>query len=360
MEGTPMALNIDGHRGGSAERPSRYLQAIFRMPMLEQAEEGMLAKRWREAGDPEAADRLVTSHLRLVARIAMGYRGYGLPMSDLISEGNLGLLHALKRFDPDRGFRLSTYAKRWIRGSIQEYILRSWSLVRIGSRMAEKRLFFGLRRLKRELQVNDEGDLSPENVRRLADRLNVAESDVINMNRRLAAQDRSLNAPMHADGEGEWQDRLVDERESPDTELAERQERGRRQQLLSLALESLTDRERSIVTERRLRENPSSLDEVAGTWGISRERVRQIEMRAVQKLRWSVRTTRAGSPPGRCQAAAHGVERTGRAGCSWRPVATLARHPPPGRPLSVNASGVTARVRSCRGPDADAGEDRPR
>jgi RNA polymerase sigma-32 factor len=276
------------------ERPTRYLQAIGRMPMLEQAEEGMLARRWREAGDCQAADRLVTSHLRLVARIAMGYRGYGLPMGDLISEGNLGLLQALKRFDPDRGFRLSTYAKWWIRASIQEYILRSWSLVRIGSRTAEKRLFFGLRRLKRELQVTDEGDMSPENVRKVADRLSVPESDVVNMNRRLAAQDRSLNAPVHADGEGEWQDRLVDEREGMDTELAERQERGRRQRLLSVALESLTDRERSIIVERRLRERPTSLDEVAQKWGISRERVRQIEMRAVEKLRWSVKTTRPG------------------------------------------------------------------
>ena len=268
---------------------SRYLQEIRKFPMLEPDEEYMLAKRWREHDDSEAAHRLVTSHLRLVAKIAMGYRGYGLPVSELISEGNVGMMQAVKRFDPDRGFRLATYAMWWIRASIQEYILHSWSLVKMGTTAAQKKLFFNLRKIKGQLQAIEEGDLSPENVKAVAERLNVPEADVISMNRRLASQDHSLNAPLKIDGDGEWQDWLVDETESQEIALADRQELGKRQKLLSQALGSLNERERHILTQRRLRDEPTTLEDLSQEYGISRERVRQIEVRAFEKLQKSIR-----------------------------------------------------------------------
>src|SRR5262249_49252641 len=241
---------------------ARYLQEIRTFPMLEPDQEYMLAKRWREHGDTEAAHQLVTSHLRLVAKIAMGYRGYGLPISELISEGNVGMMQAVKRFDPDRGFRLATYAMWWIRASIQEYILHSWSLVKMGTTAAQKKLFFNLRKIKGQLQAIDEGDMSPENVRTIAERLNVPDADVISMNRRLASQDHSLNAPLRIDGDGEWQDWLVDEEESQEIKLADRQELTKRQKLLSQALKSLNERERHILTQRRLREEPTTLEDL--------------------------------------------------------------------------------------------------
>ena len=268
---------------------SRYLQEIRKFPMLEPDEEYMLAKRWREHDDSEAAHRLMTSHLRLVAKIAMGYRGYGLPVSELISEGNVGMMQAVKRFDPDRGFRLATYAMWWIRASIQEYILHSWSLVKMGTTAAQKKLFFNLRKIKGQLQAIEEGDLSPENVKAVAERLQVPEADVISMNRRLASQDHSLNAPLKIDGDGEWQDWLVDETESQEIALADRQELGKRQKLLSQALGSLNERERHILTQRRLREEPTTLEDLSQEYGISRERVRQIEVRAFEKLQKSIR-----------------------------------------------------------------------
>jgi RNA polymerase sigma-32 factor len=279
---------------------SRYLQEIRKFPMLEPDEEYMLAKRWREHDDSEAAHRLVTSHLRLVAKIAMGYRGYGLPVSELISEGNVGMMQAVKRFDPDRGFRLATYAMWWIRASIQEYILHSWSLVKMGTTAAQKKLFFNLRKIKGQLQAIEEGDMSPENVKAVADRLNVPEADVISMNRRLASQDHSLNAPLKIDGDGEWQDWLVDETESQEIALADRQELGKRQKLLSQALGTLNERERHILTQRRLREEPTTLEDLSQEYGISRERVRQIEVRAFEKLQKSIRNAaleqRIGTP----------------------------------------------------------------
>jgi RNA polymerase sigma-32 factor len=269
---------------------SRYLQEIRKFPMLAQDEEFMLAKRWQEHQDTEAAHRLVTSHLRLVAKIAMGYRGYGLPLSELISEGNVGMMQAVKRFDPDRGFRLATYAMWWIRAAIQEYILHSWSLVKMGTTAAQKKLFFNLRKLKGQLQAIEEGDLSPENVNKIATALDVPEADVVNMNRRLAAPDHSLNAPLRADSEGEWQDWLVDEGESQETKLADRQELGLRRDLLVKAMNHLNERERDILTHRRLREQPTTLEDLSQKYGISRERVRQIEVRAFEKLQKAIKS----------------------------------------------------------------------
>jgi RNA polymerase sigma-32 factor len=268
---------------------SRYLQEIRQFPMLQPNEEYMLAKRWREHGDVEAAHRLVTSHLRLVAKIAVGYRGYGLPLSELISEGNVGMMQAVKRFDPERGFRLATYAMWWIRAAIQEYILHSWSLVKIGTTAAQKKLFFNLRKLKGQMRAYEEGDLSPENVRKISEALGVPEVDVVSMNRRLLSPDHSLNAPLRIDGEGEWQDWLVDERETQETELAERQELTNRRRLLSRAIERLTPRERRILTQRRLIENPATLEDLSHEFAISRERVRQIEVRAFDKLQRAMR-----------------------------------------------------------------------
>ena len=268
---------------------SRYLQDIRKFPMLEADEEYMLAKRWTEDGDIESAHKLVTSHLRLVAKIAMGYRGYGLPLSELISEGNVGMMQAVKRFDPERGFRLATYAMWWIRASIQEYVLHSWSLVKMGTTAAQKKLFFNLRKLKGQMQAIEEGDLQPEQVAKIAETLAVPEGDVIDMNRRLAAPDHSLNAPLRIDGDGEWQDWLVDETESQETLLAESEELNKRRKLLEAAMETLNERERHILQERRLQDSPTTLEELSQHYGISRERVRQIEVRAFEKLQKAIR-----------------------------------------------------------------------
>ncbi|HEX3917558.1 MAG TPA: RNA polymerase sigma factor RpoH [Caulobacteraceae bacterium] len=274
---------------GSEGNLSRYLQDIRRFPMLAPEEEFMLAKSWREHEDTEAAHKLVTSHLRLVAKIAMGYRGYGLPLNELISEGNVGMMQAVKRFDPDRGFRLATYAMWWIRAAIQEYILHSWSLVKMGTTAAQKKLFFNLRKLKGQLQAVEDGDLSPENLKKIATELDVPEADVISMNRRLASPDHSLNAPLRSDSEGEWQDWLVDETESQETKLGERQELGLRRDLLEKAMTHLNERERHILGERRLKDNPTTLEDLSQQYGISRERVRQIEVRAFEKLQKAIK-----------------------------------------------------------------------
>ncbi len=264
---------------------SRYLAEIRKFPMLSPEEEYMLAKRWQEHQDPEAATRLVTSHLRLVAKIAMGYRGYGLPMSELISEGNIGLMQGVRKFEPDRGFRLATYAMWWIKAAIQEYILRSWSLVKIGTTAAQKKLFFNLRRLKGKLNALEDSDLQPEDVKRIATDLGVSEEEVTAMNRRmLRGGDTSLNAPLREDGEGEWQDWLVDEGPTQDLLVADAQESSLRHQLLEEALGSLNARERHILTQRRLVDEPQTLEELSQQYGISRERVRQIEVRAFEKL----------------------------------------------------------------------------
>jgi len=263
---------------------TRYLQEIRKFPMLTAEEELELSRRWRDKQDMEAAHKLVTSHLRLVAKIAMGYRGYGLPVGELISEGNVGMMQAVKRFDPDRGFRLATYAMWWIRAAIQEYILHSWSLVKMGTTAAQKKLFFNLRRLKGQMQAIEDGDLQPEQVAKIAHALDVPEQDVVSMNRRLTAPDHSLNAPVRSDSEGEWQDWLVDETESQETAIAEREEMTGRKALLNGALKSLNERERHILIERRLKDNPTTLEELSQQYGISRERVRQIEVRAFEKL----------------------------------------------------------------------------
>lgn len=268
---------------------SRYLREIRDFPMLDAEEEYVLAKRWREHDDVESAHTLVTSHLRLVAKIAMGYRGYGLPVGELIAEGNIGLMQAVKRFEPDKGFRLATYAMWWIRASIQEYILRSWSLVKMGTTTAQKKLFFNLRRLKGQLQAIEEGDLHPETVKTIADKLDVSEDDVVQMNRRLAGADHSLNAPMRVDGEGEWQDWLVDETPDQETVFGEAEEMGKRRDLLTDAMQTLNDRERRILTERRLKDDPSTLEDLSKEFGVSRERVRQIEVRAFEKLQKTIR-----------------------------------------------------------------------
>ncbi|MGE0669272.1 MAG: RNA polymerase sigma factor RpoH [Sphingomonadales bacterium] len=263
---------------------SRYLQEIRKFPMLAQEEEYMLARAWREHGDTDAAHKLVTSHLRLVAKIAMGYRGYGLPLGELISEGNVGMMQAVKRFDPDKGFRLATYAMWWIRASIQEYVLRSWSLVKMGTTAAQKKLFFNLRRVKGQIEAIEEGDLKPENVTEIARRLGVTEDEVVSMNRRLTAPDSSLNAPLRDDSDSEWQDMLVDEDMDQEERLAERDEMSLRQQLLTEAMSVLNDREKHILTERRLKDEPATLEDLSQEYNISRERVRQIEVRAFEKL----------------------------------------------------------------------------
>jgi len=287
---TVPALAIPSVEGGLA----RYLRDIRKFPMLAQEEEYMLAKRWREHGDPEAAQRLVTSHLRLVAKIAMGYRGYGLPLADLIAEGNLGMMQAVKRYDPERGFRLATYAMWWIRASIQEYILHSWSLVKLGTTAAQKKLFFNLRRLKGRLQAIEDGDLTPENVAKIATELQVPEADVIDMNRRLTGPDHSLNAPIRADGgSGEWQDWLEDDAEDQEETLGEMEELGLRRDLLAAAMSHLSERERDILQERRLRDEPTTLEELARKYGVSRERVRQIEGRAFDKLQARIKAAAA-------------------------------------------------------------------
>jgi RNA polymerase sigma-32 factor len=267
---------------------SRYLEEIRRFPMLEPQEEYMLAKSWREHGDRESAHRLVTSHLRLVAKIAMGYRGYGLPIGEVISEGNVGLMQAVKRFDPDKGFRLATYAMWWIRAAIQEYILRSWSLVKMGTTAAQKRLFFNLRKAKSRISALEEGDLKPEQVKEIATRLGVTEKEVIDMNRRLSG-DTSLNAPIRNDVDsGEWQDWLVDERENQESTLVANEELDNRRAALKNALGVLNDRERRIFEARRLADEPVTLEQLAEEFGVSRERVRQIEVRAFEKVQQAV------------------------------------------------------------------------
>ncbi|MCZ7659497.1 MAG: RNA polymerase sigma factor RpoH [Xanthobacteraceae bacterium] len=269
---------------------SRYLEEIRRFPMLEPQEEYMLAKSWREHGDRDAAHRLVTSHLRLVAKIAMGYRGYGLPISEVISEGNVGLMQAVKRFEPEKGFRLATYAMWWIKAAIQEYILRSWSLVKMGTTANQKKLFFNLRKAKSKISALDEGDLRPDQVRIIAKRLGVTEQDVIDMNRRLGG-DASLNAPIREEGDsGEWQDWLVDESASQESRLMESEEADNRRKALGEALGVLNERERRIFEARRLADDPITLEELAEEFGVSRERVRQIEVRAFEKVQKAVKS----------------------------------------------------------------------
>lgn len=268
---------------------SRYLQDIRKFPMLTLLEEQTLSRRFVDTGDDAAAHKLVTSHLRLVAKIAMGFRGYGLPLAELISEGNVGMMQAVQRFDPDKGFRVSTYAMWWIRAAIQEYILHSWSMVKMGTTAAQKKLFFNLRRLKGQMEAYEEGDLTPEHVEAISTRLGVAEHEVVNMNRRLSGADSSLNAPMSMDGDGEWQDWLQDDSDNQEDQLGDVEERINRRQLLAGAMTGLSDREREIITERRLSETPATLENLSQSFGISRERVRQIEVRAFEKLQKSVK-----------------------------------------------------------------------
>ena len=269
---------------------TRYLQQIREFPMLTADEEYMLSKRWLEHDDVDAAGQMVNSHLRLVAKIAMGYRGYGLPVAELISEGNVGMMQAVKRFDPEKGFRLATYAMWWIRAAIQEYILHSWSLVKMGTTAAQKKLFFNLRKVKGQLKAIDDGDLHPDTVTTIADRLNVSENDVVQMNRRMAAPDGSLNAPVRIDGDGEWQDWLVDDTPDQEFMLAESEELEQRRFWMTEAMKSLNEREQHILTERRLKEDPSTLEELSAHYDISRERVRQIEVRAFEKLQKAMRS----------------------------------------------------------------------
>lgn len=270
---------------------SRYLEQIRAFPMLEQKQEYTLAKSWKEKGDIEAAHQLVTSHLRLVAKIAMGYRGYGLPVADLISEGNMGMMHAVKKFEPEKGFRLATYAMWWIKAAIQEYILRSWSLVKIGTTAGQKKLFFNLRRIKGQIKAIDEGDLKPEQVTHIADQLNVTEAEVMSMNQRMAGNDRSLNVPLSRDGEGagEWQDWLEDDGIDQETSFAEHEEYSARQSLMMDAMKDLNEREQRILQARRLAEPPLTLEDLATEFSVSRERIRQIEVRAFEKLQKAVR-----------------------------------------------------------------------
>ncbi|WP_232629626.1 RNA polymerase sigma factor RpoH [Methylobacterium sp. Leaf118] len=278
------ALPVLANEGGL----SRYLDEIRKFPMLEPTEEFTLAKSWREHGDREAAHRLVTSHLRLVAKIAMGYRGYGLPISEVVSEGNVGLMQAVKRFDPDKGFRLATYAMWWIKAAIQEYILRSWSLVKMGTTANQKKLFFNLRKAKGRISALDEGDLRPDQVKQIATSLGVPEQDVVDMNRRLSG-DTSLNAPLREEGEGEWQDWLVDNSPSQETVLARDEEGRNRLSALRDALGVLNPRERRIFEARRLADDPITLEDLSGEFGVSRERVRQIEVRAFEKVQEAVK-----------------------------------------------------------------------
>jgi RNA polymerase sigma-32 factor len=286
---------------------TRYLEEIRRFPMLEPQDEFMLAKRWREHGDRDAAHRLVTSHLRLVAKIAMGYRGYGLPISEVVSEGNVGLMQAVKRFEPDKGFRLATYAMWWIKAAIQEYILRSWSLVKMGTTANQKKLFFNLRKAKSKISALEEGDLRPDQVKLIAKRLGVTEQDVVDMNRRLGG-DVSLNAPIRDDGDsGEWQDWLVDEVSDQETRLVEDEESDNRRKALGEALSVLNERERRIFEARRLADDPITLEDLAAEFGVSRERVRQIEVRAFEKVQKAVKNRVAAmeSPPTQPQLAMH-------------------------------------------------------
>lgn len=269
---------------------SRYLQEIRKFPMLEANEEYMLAKAWKEREDSKSAHKMVTSHLRLVAKIAMGYRGYGLPVGELIAEGNVGMMQAVKRFEPEKGFRLSTYAMWWIRASIQEYILRTWSLVKMGTTAAQKKLFFNLRKIKGQIDAMEEGDMTQAHVDTIATKLGVSEEEVVNMNRRLTVPDHSLNAPMRADTEGEWMDWLEDDTPNQETVYAESEELSRRKAMLVSGMDCLNERERHILMERRLREDPLTLEDLSKEYNISRERVRQIEVRAFEKLQKAVKS----------------------------------------------------------------------
>ncbi|HEY4995637.1 MAG TPA: RNA polymerase sigma factor RpoH [Aestuariivirga sp.] len=273
---------------------NRYMQEIRKFPMLTGDEEYMLGKRWKEHQDPKAAERLITSHLRLVAKIAMGYRGYGLPIGEVISEGNIGLMHAVKRFEPDKGFKLATYAMWWIKAQIQEYVLRSWSLVKIGTTSSQKKLFFNLRKIKGRIKAIEEGDLKPEHVKYIAKKLGVQESEVVSMDRRLKG-DASLNAPLRSDaeGDGEWQDWLVDENDSPETVFADNEEADQRNSMLTIALKSLSERERAVIEARKLRDEPATLEDLSQKFGVSRERIRQIEVRAFEKLQAGVKAAAA-------------------------------------------------------------------
>ena len=284
---------------------NRYLQDIRKFPMLAPDEEFMLGKRWKEHQDPKAAERMVTSHLRLVAKIAMGYRGYGLPIGDVISEGNIGLMHAVKRYDPDKGFKLATYAMWWIKAQIQEYVLRSWSLVKIGTTSGQKKLFFNLRKMKGRIQALEEGDLKPDQVKYIAKNLGVQEAEVVSMNRRLMG-DASLNAPLRsdADGDGEWQDWLVDDTDSPEMAYANNEEADQRNGMLNVALKSLTDREREVIQARKLQDEPATLEDLSQKFGVSRERIRQIEVRAFEKLQRAVKAAATKALPGRTPALA--------------------------------------------------------
>lgn len=284
-----MASNTLGLTFTPEQNLSRYLTEIRKFPMLSVEEEYSLAVNWREREDDASAHKLVTSHLRLVAKIAMGYRGYGLPVGELISEGNVGMMQAVKRFDPERGFRLATYAMWWIRASIQEYILHSWSLVKMGTTAAQKKLFFNLRKLKGQMQAIEEGDLHPEHVSAIATKLNVGEEEVVNMNRRLASSDHSLNSPLRMDGEGEWIDWLVDDKVDQEKELAHKEELDNRRTLLEGGMKVLNERERHILVERRLKDRPTTLEDLSQEYGVSRERIRQIEVRAFEKLQKSMK-----------------------------------------------------------------------
>lgn len=280
MTSTSLTLSLGPELG-----LQRYLSEIRKFPMLEKDEEFMLAKRWREHEDPQAAERLVTSHLRLVAKMAMGYRGYGLPIAEVISEGNIGLMQAVKKFDPDKGFRLATYAMWWIRASIQEYVLRTWSLVKMGTTAAQKKLFFNLRRMKQKMQAIEEGELRPDQVEEISTKLGVSETEVVNMNRRLSGPDASLNVQIGGEeGSGEWQDWLASDEESAETTLGQSEEYDARMALLNTAMARLNDREQKIIRERRLKEDPTTLEDLAEEFGVSRERIRQIEVRAFEKL----------------------------------------------------------------------------
>jgi RNA polymerase sigma-32 factor len=272
---------------------SRYLSEIRKFPLLSPEDEYMFAKRLKEHGDADAARKLVTSHLRLVAKIAMGYRGYGLPISEIVSEGNVGLMQAVKRFDPDKGFRLATYAMWWIRASIQEYVLRSWSMVKMGTTAAQKKLFFNLRKAKSNIGAIEEGDLTPDHTTKLADQLGVTEREVTDMNRRLSGPDSSLNAPLRSESESEWQDWLADDTMDQESRLAEREELGDRHDLLGRALETLSERERDIIRARRLQDEPATLEDLSQKYGVSRERVRQIEVRAFEKLQAAMQSAAA-------------------------------------------------------------------
>ena len=289
VSGRNRALSVPALTGEASL--NRYLSEIRKFPVLTAETEYMLAKRYQEHGDPEAAAQLVTSHLRLVAKIAMGYRGYGLPVSELISEGNIGLMQGVKKFDPDRGFRLATYAMWWIKASIQEFILRSWSLVKMGTTASQKKLFFNLRRMKKNLEAFEDTDLHPDDVKKIATDLGVPEADVVSMNRRMMmGGDASLNVPMREDGEGSWQDWLADDRPLQDETVADAEEAQMRHSLLVEAMDSLNERERHILTDRRLIDEPRTLEELSQIYNVSRERVRQIEVRAFEKLQKAIQT----------------------------------------------------------------------